>query len=187
MDETLLTDRLRLRFLYPEDVTMVVALINHWEIIQWLASVPWPYTLKDGEDFQRMVAADHATGQPTIFAVADKASDALLGMVGLRSSFLLGEAELGYWLGLAHWHKGLMTEAVQAMVAYGLEKLELRRIYAVTNLANDKSRRVLEKAGLRYVGIQAAPDRLRDTRCTEMVHVYEILEKCETKAWPVLM
>jgi RimJ/RimL family protein N-acetyltransferase len=56
-------------------------------------------------------------------------------------------AEIGYWLGRAHWGRGIATAAVQSLAEYGFTQHDLARVYAVVFAHNDASGRVLEKAG----------------------------------------
>ncbi len=63
-------------------------------------------------------------------------------------------ASIGYDLGFAYWGRGIMTEAVRAMVAFGFDQLDLNRIEADTDAENYGSMRVLEKVGFRREGIQ---------------------------------
>ena len=56
-------------------------------------------------------------------------------------------AEIGYWLGEAFWGKGIATDAVRAMTGYGLEVLDLTRVFAVPFASSSASIRVLEKCG----------------------------------------
>jgi [ribosomal protein S5]-alanine N-acetyltransferase len=51
-----------------------------------------------------------------------------------------------------YWGKGLMTEAVRAVVACGHETFRLNRIDAWTLPGNAASDRVLEKSGFQYEG-----------------------------------
>ena len=60
------------------------------------------------------------------------------------------EAELGYWLGVPYWGKGLMTEAGRRIVQHGFEDLGLRQIWAGYYDGNDRSKRVQEKLGFIY-------------------------------------
>ena len=57
---------------------------------------------------------------------------------------------LGYRLRRAAWGQGYASEGAQALVAYAFAS-GARRVYAMTMVVNVASRRVLEKAGLRYV------------------------------------
>ncbi|MFF7410820.1 GNAT family N-acetyltransferase [Streptomyces lydicus] len=61
------------------------------------------------------------------------------------------EAELGYRLRRAAWGRGYATEGARAVLAYGFAELGVRRVTATTMTVNRGSRRVMEKAGLRYV------------------------------------
>jgi RimJ/RimL family protein N-acetyltransferase len=62
-------------------------------------------------------------------------------------------AEIGYWLGVSHWGRGIITEAVGAVTGYALAQHgDLRRLYAVPFGWNGASVRVLEKAGYRLEG-----------------------------------
>jgi len=54
---------------------------------------------------------------------------------------------IGYFIEQSHWGKGLATEAIQALVAYGIDTLKLHRIEATVDADHLASRRVLEKAG----------------------------------------
>lgn len=61
-------------------------------------------------------------------------------------------AELGYELHAAHWHRGLMTEALSAVLAYGFNEMELHRIEANPLAYNAASQRVLLRLGFRHEG-----------------------------------
>jgi ribosomal-protein-alanine N-acetyltransferase len=69
-----------------------------------------------------------------------------IGMLDLR----LDEhrAGMGYVLARAEWGKGYMTEAVQAVVALALAEPTVYRVWAVCDVENVASARVLEKVGL---------------------------------------
>ncbi len=54
-----------------------------------------------------------------------------------------GEANIGYWLGKAHWGKGVASAAVAQFLA----KIETRPVYAHVAKHNFASIRVLEKCG----------------------------------------
>ncbi len=60
-------------------------------------------------------------------------------------------AELGYRLRRDAWGHGYATEGSRALIAKGFGELGLSRIWAQTMAVNTRSRRVLEKSGLRYV------------------------------------
>lgn len=93
---------------------------------------------------------------PGTFAVVPKDEGRAVGsislMVGEHSHFGIpeNEAEIGYWLGVPFWGRGLIPEAVRELVRYGFEKLGLLRIWCGYFDGNEKSKRVQEKCGFRY-------------------------------------
>jgi RimJ/RimL family protein N-acetyltransferase len=62
-----------------------------------------------------------------------------------------GEVELGYRLRRSAWGKGYATEGSRALIDKGFSELGVRRVVASTMVVNVASRRVMEKAGLRFV------------------------------------
>jgi len=58
-----------------------------------------------------------------------------------------GLAELGYWIGLPFWGKGICTEAGKLVQEYAFETLGLKRLHARHLARNPSSGRVLEKLG----------------------------------------
>ncbi|MBD3880619.1 GNAT family N-acetyltransferase [Phormidium tenue FACHB-886] len=62
-------------------------------------------------------------------------------------------AEIGYELAQAYWRQGIMSEALKAMLQYGFETLDLRRIEAMVMLDNVASAGLLKKLGFVEEGI----------------------------------
>ena len=62
------------------------------------------------------------------------------------------EAELGYCIGRSYWGKGIMPEAVKAVLGFLFDKVGFRRITAKHDIENPNSGRVMEKAGMKYEG-----------------------------------
>ena len=62
-------------------------------------------------------------------------------------------AELGYWLGADYQNRGIMTEAVRAVVFYSFNAMEMHRLYAYTSTKNTPSRALLRKVGFIEEGI----------------------------------
>ena len=93
---------------------------------------------------------EHAKDSDTTFAI--EVDGEASGGIGLRiqTDVARRSAEIGYWLGEAHWGRGIMTEAVRELTAYGFQHFDLVRIYALVFEWNPTSMRVLEKAGYRF-------------------------------------
>ena len=61
-------------------------------------------------------------------------------------------ASVGYCLGEAYWGKGIMTEALKAVVRFLFTEVGFKRIEATHDVRNTASGRVMEKCGLQYEG-----------------------------------
>ena len=61
-------------------------------------------------------------------------------------------AELGYCLGFDYWNKGLMTEAVKAVIAFLFDEVGFHRVVIRHAVKNPGSGRIAQKCGLTYEG-----------------------------------
>lgn len=61
-------------------------------------------------------------------------------------------AEVGYSLKRSLWNRGYMTEALQAVLKYGFDRLHLNRIEAQHECENPASGAVMRKCGMRHEG-----------------------------------
>ena len=107
-------------------------------------AVPHPSPAESGVAY---IARVSEAPVPTSFAI-DVGSEAV-GGIALHpgSDVERFGAELGYWVGESFWGRGVVSAAVQLVTAYGFERLELQRIFALPFTRNPASVRVLEKAG----------------------------------------
>ena len=60
---------------------------------------------------------------------------------------------LGYWTGEPFARQGYMREAIEAMVHYAFDRLDLSRIEAACLPENHASRGLLERSGFKYEGV----------------------------------
>lgn len=84
------------------------------------------------------------------WAMSPRGTRDFLGYCGLRFLPESEEVELLYGMDRSRWGMGLTSEAARASVRFGFEEAGVNRIMAIANPANGASRRVMEKAGLRY-------------------------------------
>ena len=76
-----------------------------------------------------------------------------IGSIGLHRNDLAendDEMELGYWLGVPYWGRGLVPEAAEELLRHAFQDLGLARVWCGYYDGNDKSKRVQEKLGFRY-------------------------------------
>ena len=106
---------------------------------------PHPYTLADARAFVTFLAS---RAEPVAWCV--EVDGEATGAVGLEAlaDIEYVSAELGYWLGQAHWGRGIMGGVVQAFVPWAFAaRPDLERIFALPFADNTASCRLLERAG----------------------------------------
>ena len=96
-----------------------------------------------------------AQGSGMPFLIFEKSTGKLAGGITLGNirHGVAQSGQIGYWMGVNHAGKGFMHEAVLLVVRFGFETLRLHRIEAACIPNNDRSIRVLEKAGFRREGL----------------------------------
>jgi RimJ/RimL family protein N-acetyltransferase len=142
------TERLVLRPPVPADSRAIARLANDRRIAENLRRLPHPYSRADAEAFLDYLAR---ASQETVFLI--EAEGAPCGMIGLDFGNEEGP-EIGYWLGVTHWGNGFATEAVRAVIDYAFEEHAIDELFGGARVTNPASRRVLEKCGFQWTGVQ---------------------------------
>ena len=87
------------------------------------------------------------------WAITMKESDACIGQIAF---FMVNSthhfAEIEYAIGSQFQRKGLVTEATQAIIKYGFEKINLHKVQVCHREGNLSSQRVIEKCGFVHEG-----------------------------------
>ncbi len=113
----------------------------------------WP--VHTSVENSREIIRDVLSAEET-YAVCLREDNKAIGSVGLmigeHSNLNLPEeeGEIGYWIGVPFWGRGLIPEAVQELIRHGFEDLKLKRLWCGYFDGNIKSRRVQEKCGFVY-------------------------------------
>ncbi len=142
-------DNIRLRKPQPEDAAALAKAANNKKVARNLRDgFPSPYKLQDAKEFIQKCIDENLTN----FSIFH--NDVFCGLIGLTitQDACLTRVEMGYWLGEAHWGKGIATKAVRLVSEYGLKQLGHEKIVAVVLEYNPGSMRVLEKAGYTFKG-----------------------------------
>lgn len=113
-------------------------------------SAAWPVhtSVEMSKEVIRTVFSEKET-----YAVCLKENGKSIGCVGLnfgeKANIKIesSEAELGYWLGVPFWGRGIIPEACKELIRHAFEDLQLTRIWCVCYNENSKSKRVQEKCG----------------------------------------
>jgi RimJ/RimL family protein N-acetyltransferase len=157
------TPRLILRSLEKTDLPRIVELIGEWDVARWLVRVPYPYHLKDAEEFYQRMRAAMDKGAPEYFLLERKSDGAQTGAIGLhpphQPSPQPGEFVVGYWLGRDYWGQGLMSEAIPAVIDHAFKRAEIAVLTATADPVNAASQNVLRKAGFACLGLSPCRDK----------------------------
>ena len=145
------TSHLLGRHLLPDDLAAMLAVYGDAKTMQWVG---------DGQPLNREQCLNwiEITHQNYIhygygmFALVLRQTGEVIGFCGLVHPGGLPEVEIKYAL-LREFHgRGFATEAVRALIAYGIESFNLTQIIATAYAENAASLRVLEKSGMKAVG-----------------------------------
>ena len=152
--KTIETDRLILRRFTMEDAE---PMFRNWasddEVTKHLT---WP--THESVEITRMVLSDWTGSYPEpdfynwAITLKENGDEPIGSIAVVRINPDTACAAMGYAMSRAHWRKGIMPEALKALVDFLFGEVGFNRIEAEHDVNNPASGRVMEKAGLRYEG-----------------------------------
>ena len=111
------TRSLWLRWPRAKDVDAIVRLAGDRSVAEMTARIPHPIDRAETETFVLEARRGNGAGESLVMAVSLRSEpDGLVGVIGIEGAAGAEGPHLGYWLGRAHWGRGLATEAASAMV-----------------------------------------------------------------------
>jgi len=131
-------------------------------------------SVSECRSYIRTMQRRYRTGEPSSWGIELKESGRIIGTIGyMWYQEEHSSAEVGYSLARGQWNRGLMTEALRAVIAHSFEVLHLNRVEAQHELTNPASGRVMQKCGMQYEG--RLRQRLRNKGHYVDVALYAIL------------
>ena len=159
------TERLLLRRMVQADFRDMYAYARLELVTRYLLWDPHPdekYTYR----YLGAVQRQYRAGEFYDWAITLKTSGRMIGTCGFTSFSLPDDrGEIGYVLNPEYWGHGIVPEAVMAVMEFGFSELKLNRIEAKYVFGNDRSRRVMEKCGMRFEGVLRSYMKIRDRYC----------------------
>jgi ribosomal-protein-alanine N-acetyltransferase len=155
------TKRLILRGINENDVEGIYKVFSDPEV----AKYDWFRPIESKDDaikFIKRYKEEFETGEEITWGLELKDTKELIGICCL-GNFDNGarRAEIGYDLVQDKWNKGYATEAVDAIVKFGINQMNLNRIEAFITPGNDASVKVLEKLNFTKEGIVRERDLIK--------------------------
>lgn len=144
------TERLRLRWLTPNDAAFMLELVNDPTWIEFIGKRN-VNTVEEARTYiTTKYVADYNGRGFGLNLVELKDSGMPVGICGLIKRETLEDVDVGFAFLPRYAGQGYATESAAAVLEHGRRALGIGRIVAITLPHNLRSIRVLEKAGLRF-------------------------------------
>jgi RimJ/RimL family protein N-acetyltransferase len=166
------TGRLTLRRPEARDAEAIAGALANYRVSRMLTRVPQPYHLEDAEDWLGWLAEERPGGwffaitlggvrailMPSAAAANSNAADRLIGFVSIerRDGDDREGWHIGYWLEESQWGKGIMNEAVNAVIARFFAAQMGETLHSAVIADNPASLRIQAKLGFDVTGITEA-------------------------------
>ena len=142
--------------LRPFEYSDAEAMLRYWvadEKIQFMYAEPVYKTLDEVNGLLNKYISSYEKSDYYRWAITDKDGHRCIGQIAF---FLVDSnnnfAEIEYCIGSEFQCKGYATEATEALIGYGFEKIGLHKIQICTKTINLPSKKVIEKCGFTYEG-----------------------------------
>lgn len=147
------TDRLWLRELKLSDCHDFLEIFSSESVMKWYGMFPID-SMESAIKILENLRNTFPEGRGLRWAVVHKESGKFIGTCGFHNHNLMSRrAEIGYELSEAFWNQGFATEAIQAMLAFGQNYMNLHRIEALVYPENIASKKALVALGFEEEGL----------------------------------
>ena len=143
------TARLDLRAINIDDAEAMHRLRSNRDVMK-LLDRPLTSSVEEAEKLIQQVFESQQQGIAIMWAMTLNDDPTMIGCICfVRIESEHSRTEVGYLLDPNFHRQGLMSEALEAVLQYGLEELEFHKIMACTNPLNVASIQLLEKHGFK--------------------------------------
>ncbi|MBX9464788.1 MAG: GNAT family N-acetyltransferase [Aquamicrobium sp.] len=144
------TDRLIIRNWEDRDRELFHRINSDDDVMQFF---PFRRSRAEADTFLDRIRAENEARGYGFSALELKESGACIGFAGLypdnvAPSRLAGTVEIGWRLAPEFWGKGYVTEAAEALLAFGFEELGVKEIISFAVWNNDRSTAVMRRIGM---------------------------------------
>lgn len=149
---TIFTERLILRNISLKDANDMFE-YSHTPYVGPVAGWNPHKSLAETKAIINMFLGYQSQGTLGVYAIVLKETNKMIGTIELFNHVREFKAEMGYALNPAYWGKGIVPEAAEALLTWGFEELNLKRIEINLFVDNYQSERVCQKLGMTLEGI----------------------------------
>jgi RimJ/RimL family protein N-acetyltransferase len=163
------------------DAPTLFALVGGEDRLEMTAGLLWdgPDEISDTVGFIRQAQTEHYGESGFHWAIRDRtgaitgSSGTAVGMISARPSSEAGRGDVGYWLGKPYWGKGLMREALTAVLDLCFGEFDQVKVEAEIFTSNARSKRLVESLGMVLEGTIRSSHHKRGEWVD--AHIYGIL------------
>ncbi|AWI26174.1 GNAT family N-acetyltransferase [Flavobacterium pallidum] len=151
--DTIDTPRLQLRLLTPEVFQYIYQHFTDPELMVFLGLDSEEKLAVEKEKFSKGLSTHNKSFR--YFNILEKNEGKIIGWCGFHTWYMdHARAEVGYGLyDDAYKKQGIMTEALNYVIQYGFDEMQLHRIEALTATYNIASIKLLENSGFTTEGV----------------------------------
>lgn len=147
------TDDLHLRPLDMSDDEGMYEILSDVQSMKYWSNKP-VNDIEEARQFLREDLESDANGNSLCWAITFKGQDQLIGKCILFNfSPKNYRAEIGFILNRKYWRRGLMRQALEALIDFAFNDLNLHRLEADTDTENAGSMALLESLGFKREGL----------------------------------
>lgn len=149
------TKRLKLKIINQEHShTFANRVADSLSLHRWMDWCEPSFNVEDAQEFIRANRLNWVKGTSYGFGVFCQKNQEFIGMVAITEVHLISNsASLGYWIADKHQQKGYAKEALNSIISFSFEKLQLTRIEIVCDPKNVLSHKVALSCGCINEGI----------------------------------
>lgn len=143
------SERLLYRAYKLKDAAALLNIRNHDAVSKYMDTMI-PYRIEDSEDRIKLYHNTFKEKKGITWAIVEKQSNSLIGDFGIWDiDKKNSRGEIGYILHPDFWKKGYMSEALNTLIRFGFDHINLHSYEANVNIANENSKALLLKFGFK--------------------------------------
>jgi [ribosomal protein S5]-alanine N-acetyltransferase len=141
------TERCELHILNDSDTYRIKKLYDNEHVRKYLGG-----TVSEESFKHRFDEMQHSPNKEHYWTIFNKSTQEFMGMVFLDTYHDGVHTEIGYQFLPEFWGKGFAREVIKAVIQYGFQTKELKKVVAETQSQNQASCRLLVSVGMRFEG-----------------------------------
>lgn len=120
---------------------------------KWLPFVAFTKEVSDSEEFVNSVV--NAPKERFELQFTIRKQNKFIGLIGFKDTDKSNKkTEIGYWLSEKYQKQGIITRSVEKLCEFAFNKLEINRIQIKCAVGNQPSRKVPQRLGFKFEGIE---------------------------------